>query len=123
MNAGRLRTCALAGSLAVLAALSAGPPSAEDLAEQVTIRRDTYGVPHILAKTEEAAALAMGYAQAEDHCLELARRLVSARGEEARRTGAGAESDFDGQRFDVYAGAQKQFPALPPLMQRMLSAY
>ncbi len=46
-------------------------PAARDtakksLAAQVTIRRDTYGVPHILAKTEEAAAFGFGYAQADD---------------------------------------------------------
>src|SRR5947209_2541492 len=80
---------------ALTARLPAGADSADSLAAQVTIRRDTYGVPHILAKTEEAAALAMGYAQAEDHCLELARRLLSARGEEAKRTGAGIDSDFE----------------------------
>jgi hypothetical protein len=28
----------------------------DDLANQVVIRRDTFGVPHILAETEEAAA-------------------------------------------------------------------
>src|SRR5437870_4628927 len=58
--------------------LIAKPPS---LAEQVTIRRDAFGVPHILAKTEEAAAFGFGYAQAEDHCEEIARGFVSARGE------------------------------------------
>jgi len=33
-------------------------PVADQLANQVTIRRDTYGVPHILADSEEAAAFA-----------------------------------------------------------------
>ena len=46
---------------------------AASLASQVTIRRDTYGVPHILAQTEEAASFGMGYAQAEDHAVEVAR--------------------------------------------------
>ncbi len=127
MNPSRFHTRALAGSLAVLSALAvwwpAGADSPASLAEQVIIRRDTYGVPHILAKTEEAAALAMGYAQAEDHCAELARRLVSARGEEAKYTGAGAESDFESKRYGIHASARKQFPTLPPLIQRLLNAY
>lgn len=113
--------------LAALAALSAcrpgGADSAAALAEQVTIRRDTYGVPHILAKTEEAAAFAMGYAQAEDHCVELARRLVSARGDEAKLTGAGVESDFECKRYGVYEGAKRQFGGLAPLMKQQLNAY
>jgi acyl-homoserine-lactone acylase len=127
MNLHRFPTRSLAGALVVLSALSAcwpvGADSSASLAEQVTIRRDTYGVPHILAQTEEAAAFAMGYAQAEDHCVELARRLVSARGEEAKGTGEGVESDFECRRYDIYPSAQKHFPGLPPLMKGMLQAY
>jgi len=47
-----------------------------DLAKQSVIRRDTYGVPHILAETEQAAAFAHGYATSEDHFLELARHFL-----------------------------------------------
>src|SRR5262245_6474437 len=127
MKASRFPTLFLAVALVLASALAAGLPagaeSADSLADQVTIRRDTYGVPHILAKTEEAAALAMGYAQAEDHCVELARRLVSARGEEAKRTGAGIDSDFETRRYGIYEGARKHFGELPPLVRQMLSAY
>src|SRR5215207_10641313 len=62
-------------------------PVANQLSNQATIRRDTYGVPHILAATEEAAAFAFGFAQAEDHAAEIGRRYLSARGEEARYFG------------------------------------
>src|SRR5262245_30693444 len=127
MNIRRFPTRPLLGSFCVLSALSACWPAGADspasLAGQVTIRRDTYGVPHILATTEEAAAFAMGYAQAEDHCVELARRLVSARGEEAKCTGEGAESDFESRRYGIYPRAQKHFPGLPPLMKQLLHAY
>ena len=61
----------------------ASGPSEGDLASQVTIRRDKFGVPHILAPTEEAAAFGQGYAVAEDHCLVLARLLLRGRNEEA----------------------------------------
>jgi acyl-homoserine-lactone acylase len=93
------------------------------LAEQAVIRRDTYGVPHILAETEEAAAYAMGYAQAEDHAVEIARRYLSARGEEAKHTGAGVESDFDAKRYGLHDIARKNFNQLSPLMQRMMHAF
>ena len=36
--------------------VSFSAPSATDLAARVTIRRDRFGIPHILADTEEAAA-------------------------------------------------------------------
>jgi acyl-homoserine lactone acylase PvdQ len=42
----------------------------------VIIRRDTFGVPHILAETEAAAGFGLGYAQAEDHAAEMARRFL-----------------------------------------------
>ena len=59
-------------------------PTADDLSTQVVIRRDTFGIPHILADTEEAAAYGFGYAQAEDHAVEIARRFIRARGEQAK---------------------------------------
>jgi len=40
--------------------------SAEDNVEPVTVYRDTFGVPHIFGASEEGAAYAMGYCQAED---------------------------------------------------------
>ncbi|MGH9673364.1 MAG: penicillin acylase family protein, partial [Bryobacteraceae bacterium] len=85
-----LLACALAASFAA---------ELHPLAKKVVIRRDTYGVPHILADTEEAAAFAMGFAQAEDHAAEIARRFVAARGELARRLGAGADGDFEMKRY------------------------
>jgi acyl-homoserine-lactone acylase len=33
----------------------------------VTIRRDTWGVPHVYAKTDAGAAYGLMYAQAEDN--------------------------------------------------------
>ncbi len=96
---------------------------AASLASQVTIRRDTYGVPHILAETEEAASFGLGYAQAEDHAVEVARRYLEARGEQAKYLGTGAESDFRMQRFGNYEVSKRRFPELSPLFQRMLEAH
>ncbi len=93
------------------------------LADRVIIRRDTYGVPHILAETEEAAAFGMGYAQAEDHAVEVARRFLSARGEEAKYTGLGVESDFESKRYGLHEVARKNFGRLSPVMQGMMSAF
>jgi acyl-homoserine-lactone acylase len=99
-------------------------PSPDALAQQVVIRRDTSGVPHILAETEDAAAFGFGYAQAEDHAIEIARRLIRARGEEARVFGeAGIENDFEMAQFDNLAAASAGLTAVSPLYRRILSAY
>ena len=62
-------------------------PDPAELANHVTIRRDTFGIPHILADSEEAAAFGFGFAQAEDHAAEIGRRYLAARGEAARHFG------------------------------------
>ena len=69
-----------------MALIATGPPlhGARPLAERAEIRRDTFGVPHILAEDEEAAGFAFGYAMAEDHAAEIGRRYLQARGEAAR---------------------------------------
>lgn len=56
----------------------------QDLADQVVIKRTTYGVPHILADNMEAAGYAMGYLQMEDYGVRVANGLVRARGEWAK---------------------------------------
>jgi acyl-homoserine-lactone acylase len=78
------------------------------LAERLEIRRDTFGVPHILAEDEEAGGFGFGYAMAEDHAVELGRRYLQARGEAARRFGAGElESDLAIRSFDNRAAARR----------------
>ena len=72
----------------VLAALGAIPlESARALRDRIEIRRDRFGVPHILAEDIEAAGYGFGYAMAEDHGAELGRRYLQARGEAAGARG------------------------------------
>ena len=115
--------------LFILAAIICASPffltnaATKPLAAQVTIRRDSFGIPHILAETEEAAAFGFGYAQAEDHCVEIARSYISARGEEAKYFGQGSDSDFLLQQFDNLGACKKNFTQLDPLLQKMFRAY
>jgi len=48
--------------------------------QQATIYRDEFGVPHVFAPTLEAAAFAVGYAQAEDRLEELLKNYRKATG-------------------------------------------
>lgn len=96
----------------------------KSLAEQVTIRRDTYGVPHIVAPTEEAAAFGHGYACAEDHILGLARALLHARSEEAAHFGEKyANADFAVKQLHMYEGAEAGYAKMSPWFQCILDGY
>lgn len=99
-------------------------PDPNELSSHVTIRRDTYGIPHILADSEEAAAFGFGYAQAEDHAAEIGRRYLSARGEEARHFGeAGLAGDVAMAQFDNLAEARRGLETITPLYRRIITAY
>ncbi len=123
-----LRAGLLAGVLlafwAPVSEVRADDALAEELASQVTIRRDNWGVPHVLAKTEEAVYFGQGYASAEDHCLVMARLYLKARSEEAAHFGeAFAEGDFLVKQVRIREVAKERFPTLPPWVRRNLSAY
>lgn len=78
--------------------MKTAPP--KSIADQVIIRRDTFGIPHILGENEKAAAFGLGYAQAEDHIMTIARRLIRGRGEEAKYFGPnGVANDFAMKQF------------------------
>jgi acyl-homoserine-lactone acylase len=100
------------------------PSSPGDLGAQAVIRRDTFGIPHILADSEEAAFFALGYAQAEDHAVELLRRYIRARGEEALHFGeAGLQNDVGMALYDNLGEARKGLDQLSPEFRRIVSAF
>ncbi len=57
---------------------------AQDISDQVLIRRTNFGVPHIQAKNMMAAGFAMGYLQMEDYGNRIVEGLVKSRGEWAK---------------------------------------
>jgi acyl-homoserine-lactone acylase len=124
-----MRIRIVAAAVCATAAFACGRPSielptADRLAQQAIIRRDTYGIPHILAETEEAAAFAFGFAQAEDHAAEIGRRYLSARGEEAAYFGEeGLSNDVAIAQFDNVAASRAALDRITPLYRRIISAY
>lgn len=102
-------------------------PSPDWLSQRVVIRRDTFGVPHITAATEEAAAFGFGYAQAEDHAVAIGRRVISARGQEAKYFGSsGLDNDIGMAMFDNLEEARRARSDLmlkAPLYHAILRAY
>src|SRR5712692_3027391 len=55
-------------AIALAGSATAAP---RDIARSITIYRDTWGVPHIYAKTDAGAAFGLMYAQAEDNFWQL----------------------------------------------------
>jgi len=105
----RRHTSAAALVSAVLLLVS-GPPlhGQRSMADRAEIRRDAFGVPHIIAVDEEAAGFAFGYAMAEDHAAEIGRRYLQARGEAARHFGpADVDTDLAMRRLDNHGGARR----------------
>lgn len=73
--------------------------SAEELAQQVQIRRTQFGVPHILAPNLRGAAFGLAYCELEDYGERVLSPLVSARGDLAILEGYTAiESDLINQQ-------------------------
>ena len=66
--------------LAVVLALVVLLPVSKASAQNVTIYRDTYGVPHIYGDSPASAAYGLGYAQAEDRLEDLYRNVRTALG-------------------------------------------
>lgn len=58
---------------------------------EATIRRDTWGIPHIVADDAPSLYYATGYAYAEDHVCTLADQFVKVRSERARYFGPGPD--------------------------------
>ena len=123
MNTHKCFSLFLATALAALCARAG--TSTEDLAQQVTIRRTAYGVPHILAENERAAGFGMGFAQAEDHGLNIMRSVLRARGEQAKWFGTkkDIEEDFRNRQFRVYARAVETYHLLDADWREMIEGF
>ena len=105
---------------ALLAPLDADKP----LADRVVIRRDTFGVPHITGETEAAVAFGFGYAQAEDHAAEMARRFLGARGDAARHLGpAYLDGDLAARRWDNIGASRRAMASLDGTFRDVLEGF
>ena len=105
---------------ALFVPLDAGRP----LADRVVIRRDTFGVPHITGETEAAVAFGFGYAQAEDHAAEMARRFLAARGEAAKHFGPTyLDNDLAMRRWDNIGESRRAMVSLDRTFRGVLEGF
>jgi acyl-homoserine-lactone acylase len=87
------------------------PSPLPELAQQVEIRRTTWGVPHIQAANLQAAAFALAYVQLEDHGIGIIRGVEAARGRLALIEGA-ERIDMDARARQRHARAVETFGLL-----------
>jgi len=116
----RLRIMGLAAALLVATASEAAPKPAYD----VRIRRDEWGVPHILGKTDADVAYGLAWAQAEDDFPTLQEAVFTGRGRLAELTGpAGVESDYLVALQDVAGAVRRGYGGLPTDLRAVMEAY
>lgn len=92
--------------------------------EEVTIYRDEYGIPHIFAKSLEAAAFAIGYAQAEDRLEELLKNYRRAAGTMAEVFGPEHYlSDLIQRIWRHREISREKYNEVSPKMRAVIEAY
>ena len=95
-----------------------------DLASQVTIHRDEWGVPHVFGDNLQAASLGMGFAQAEDYFWQVEDNCIRAAGRYAEIYGpTKLRSDLLNRMFEITRRSQEDFLQLKPLHRRCIAAF
>ena len=93
-------------------------------AQQVTIIRDDFGVPHIYAKTDADAVFGLLYAQAEDDFNRIERNYVWAIGRLAEIEGEQAIfSDLRARLFMTIGEAKEAYASAPDWLKELCDAY
>jgi penicillin amidase len=82
---------------ALLLILPVTPSHHADLARDVTIYRDRYGIPHVFGKNDAATAFGFGYAQAEDNWPRVEDNFLRALGRASEFNG---EAAFEGDKLN-----------------------
>ncbi|MEO1083343.1 MAG: acylase [Acidobacteriota bacterium] len=95
-----------------------------DGAYDVTILRDTWGVPHIFGRTDADAAYGLAWAHAEDDFATIQAVMLAARGDLAAHLGKdGAPNDFMVQLLDIEGVVNVGYPRLPEDVRAICEAY
>jgi penicillin G amidase len=94
------------------------------LSGPVTITRDSFGIPHIKASTDEDAVQALGFVHAQDRLwqMDFQRRVGAGRLSEVLGKGA-LEKDKFLRTWGFYRAAQQNYAGLSDRSKRLLLAY
>jgi len=104
--------------------LLAIPALSATLPRDITIRRDTWGVPHIYAKTDAGVVLGIMYAQAEDNFWQLETDAIRKLGRSAELEGArGLQRDILYRAYEVEKRAKEAYKLANPKLRALCDAF
>lgn len=96
----------------------------DPLAKNVTIYRDTYGVPHVFGRTDASTAFGFAYAQAEDNFWRVEENFISALGRSSELYG---EKTLDEDRLnhalEIPRLAREEYARLDTHMRSLCDAF
>jgi penicillin amidase len=96
----------------------------ERLAQQTTIFRDTYGVPHVYAKTDAGVMFGIAYARSEDRFLDDESHYLRSLGRLAELQGESAlESDRFIRALEIPQQAREEYDQAAPEIRRLADAF
>ncbi|WP_155893679.1 penicillin acylase family protein [Cystobacter fuscus] len=112
--------------LAMLSACEGGDEQPAGI--KATIRRTSYGIPHITAEDYRGVGAGLGYAQAQDAVCTLADQILKVRGERASYFGPGAgeaniDSDLTYLGLGLLARAQAAYDQQSPAMKELVEGF
>jgi acyl-homoserine-lactone acylase len=108
----------------LLAAPSFAASGPEALARTVTIYRDTYGVPHVYAKTDAGAVFGLVYAMAEDNFWQLETDYIGLVGRQAEVDGLpGLMPDILVRAWEVEKNAKAHYEHASPQLKEVCDAF
>src|ERR1044072_6993949 len=94
------------------------------LARNVTIYRDTYGVPHVFGRTDASTVFGFAYAQAEDNFWRVEENFILALGRAAELYGEKMlEEDRLNHALEIPRLAQAEYARLDPRMRSLCDAF
>jgi penicillin amidase len=94
------------------------------MAKQVTIYRDTYGVPHVFGRTDAATVFGFAYAQAEDNFWRVEENFILALGRGAELYGEEAlNEDRLNHALEIPRLAREEYARLDPKIRSLCDAY
>jgi penicillin amidase len=112
------------GTLMLLAPASGTANSAPQLARQVTIYRDRFGIPHVHGRTDAATAFGFGYAQSEDYFARLEDNFIRAAGRRAEVAGEPAVlEDRLNRLLEIPKLARDEYRHLDPRMRAIVDGF
>ena len=92
--------------------------------DKARILRDAYGVPHIYGRTDVDVAFGFGYAQAEDHLLQMLKNFRQARGRLAEVEGASAlKLDEMALRWRIHSVAGERYGVISEETRQYIAAF